>query len=112
MDRRSRVSRIPQFADTATALLGIVAVVAVYSGAILPVSGHRKRGFVVPTMLIGLLAVWTLTAAGTSTHSGGHDDTAVGGGHEVAKADATERVIAATEVTMTATHLPQTRRPP
>lgn len=87
----------PQFADTATALLGIVAVVAAYSGAILPVSGHRKRGFVVPTMLIGLLAVWTLTAAGTSTHSGGHDDTAVGGGHEVAKADATERAIAATE---------------
>ena len=94
----------PQFPDAATAVLGGIAVVAAYTGAILPATKRRRTGFVVPTMLIGVLAVWTLTAAGTNAHSGGHGDTADGAGHGVADAGSTEAVAPAGVVAPEAGH--------
>ncbi|HYN34151.1 MAG TPA: hypothetical protein VES40_16125, partial [Ilumatobacteraceae bacterium] len=62
----------PQFADTACALLGLVAIVAANAGALLPADRLRRTGLVVPAVLIGAFSVWTMMAAGTHVHS--HDE--------------------------------------
>jgi hypothetical protein len=69
------VREAPQFADTACAALGVVAVVAAYASAILPASGRRRQGLALPSVALGALTVWTMMAAGTHVHS--HD-----AGHE------------------------------
>jgi hypothetical protein len=67
------VREAPQFSDTACAVLAVVAVVAAYTGAILPADQRRRSGLSAPSILIGVLAVWTMFA--TSTHVHSHDAT-------------------------------------
>ncbi len=69
------VREAPGFADTACAALAVVAAIAGYTGAILPADRRRHRGLAIPAALIGLFAVWTMLAAGTTAHThadGGH----------------------------------------
>ena len=63
------VREAPQFADTACALLAAVAVFAAYTGAILPPERRQQRGLVIPAVVLGMFAVWTMLAAGTHVHS-------------------------------------------
>jgi hypothetical protein len=63
------VREAPQFADTACALLGLVAVVAANAGALLPAQRQRKAGLMAPAVLICAFAVWTMMAASTNVHS-------------------------------------------
>ncbi len=66
------VREAAQFADTATAILGVIAIVAAYTGVILPADRRRRTGLPAPSVLIVALAVWTMMAASTHVHS--HDD--------------------------------------
>lgn len=63
------VREAPQFADTACALLGVVAIAAAYTGALLPSQRDRKVGLMAPAVLLCAFAVWTMMAASTHVHS-------------------------------------------
>ena len=80
------VREAPQFADTACATLAVVAVVAGYTGAILPAERRQHRGLLAPAALIGMFAVWTMFAAGTHVHSHGE----AGHTHDATAANTTE----------------------
>ncbi len=66
------VREAPQFADVACAALGLIAIVAANTGALLPEERQRTRGLLAPTALICLVGVWTMMAASTHVHS--HDE--------------------------------------
>ncbi len=74
------VREAPQFADTACAVLAAIAVIAAYTGAILPADRRQHRGLLAPAVLIGAFAVWTMLAAGTHVHS--HADGESADGHD------------------------------
>ncbi len=65
------VREAPQFADTACAALGLVAIVAANAGVLLPSERHRRVGLMAPAVLIGVVAVSAMMVAGTHVHS--HD---------------------------------------
>ena len=75
------VREAAQFADTACAMLGLVAIVAANAGALHPAGTQRKVGFVAPAVLMGALTVWTMMMASTHVHS--HDEAAHGAATEV-----------------------------
>jgi hypothetical protein len=82
----------PQFADTMCALLGAVAVVAAYTALLGTDRGATRRSLVVPSVVLGGLAVWTMLATSTHAHSTGdaahaHGDTTTTGDATAAAAD-------------------------
>jgi hypothetical protein len=79
-----QVRESPQFADTACAALGLVAVVAAGVGAVQRVDDSRRMGLIAPAVLLGALTVWTMMATGTHSHSSAdaaHGTDAAGAGH-------------------------------
>ena len=66
------VREAPQFADTACATLGLVAIVAAFAGALLPADRQRTVRLIAPALLLGAFTVWTMMAASTHVHS--HDE--------------------------------------
>jgi hypothetical protein len=65
------VRESPQFADTACAVLGLVAIAAAGVGAHRRVSGERRIGLIAPAVLLGAVTIWTMMATGTHAHSEG-----------------------------------------
>jgi hypothetical protein len=65
------VREAPQFADTACAALGLVAIVAANAGVLLPSERQRRIGLTAPAVLVGVVAVSAMMVAGTHVHS--HD---------------------------------------
>ena len=78
------IREAPQFADTACAALAAVAVFAAYTGAILPRERRQQRGLVIPAVVLGMFAVWTMLAAGTHVHAHGEAAGHTHGTEEVA----------------------------
>ena len=68
------VREAPQFADTACAALGLVAIVAACAGVLLPADRYRTGRLTAPALLLGAFAVWPMMAASTHAHSGAAAD--------------------------------------
>jgi hypothetical protein len=79
------VREAPGFADTACAAFAVIAGIAAYTGAILPADRRERRGLAIPATLLGLFAVWTMLAAGTTAHT--HADGEHAHGDETPAAD-------------------------
>ena len=78
------VREAAQFADTACAALGLLAIVAANAGALLPAEKQRRTWLIAPTVLICAATVWTMMAASTHVHShteGDHATEAAGAEH-------------------------------
>ncbi len=78
------VREAPQFADTACAALGLVAIVAASAGALLPADRQRTAWLTAPALLLGAFAIWPMMAASTHAHSGtdaDHGAEAAGAAH-------------------------------
>ena len=77
------VREAPQFADTACAALGLVAIVAANAGVFLPAERQRRAALMAPAVVLGVVAVSAMLVAGTHVHS--HDESDHGadaaGGH-------------------------------
>ena len=87
------VREAPQFADTACATLGLVAIVAASAGALLPADRQRTVRLIAPALLLGAFTVWTMMAASTHVHShdeADHGTEAAGAAHDHGDEVATE----------------------
>ena len=87
------VREAPQFADTACATLGLVAIVAAFAGALLPADRQRTVRLIAPALLLGAFTVWTMMAASTHVHShdeADHGTEAAGAAHDHGDEVATE----------------------
>jgi hypothetical protein len=77
------VREAPQFADTACAALGLVAIVAANAGVFLPAQRQHRAALKAPAVVLGVVAVSAMLVAGTHVHS--HDESDHGadaaGGH-------------------------------
>ena len=77
------VREAPQFADTACAALGLVAIVAANAGVFLPAERQHRAALMAPAVVLGVVAVSAMLVAGTHVHS--HDESDHGadaaGGH-------------------------------
>ena len=70
------IREAPQFADTACAALGLVAMTAAAVGVVSPARRFARPAFVIPAVMMCALAVWSMMAASThvhSDHAAGHD---------------------------------------
>ena len=87
------VREAPQFADTACAALGLLAIVAANAGALLPAEKQRRTWLIAPTVLICAATVWTMMAASTHVHShtGGDHATEAAGAEHVTSGTTTAR---------------------
>jgi hypothetical protein len=74
------VRESPQFADTACAALGLVAVVTASVGLRRRQYDDRRLGLIAPVVLLGALTVWTMMATGTHAHSEGDASHGAGAG--------------------------------
>ena len=72
------VREAPQFADTACAGLGLVAVAAAAFGAVSPSRRFGRPRFVIPAVAMCGLAVWSMMTASTHVHSAHDTEQAAG----------------------------------